>query len=413
MNKNHETYMRRCYELAVNAGKKGFDTFGAILVSENKIIAEAENTSDCEKGIFGHAEFNLVHKCANRCSDEIYENAVFYTSCAPCVRCLMAIASLGIKTVVFGVSYKRFQKLLPFEEVIPDYERLLSKMKVPVKMIGPVLEEEGMHAFEYWGGEYRPLEELIQKMDEIKRNNGGISMNHMEKYKQYFTKEYLMGPNSFRLLDELIRRSPGDANYKRTLDLGCGFALTSLFIANETSAESVVALDLWVTASENFAIIKVNHLEDKIIPIHGDALSMPFAEEYFDAIISVDSYHYFGCKKGVFAEKILPFVKRDGYVMIAIPGLKEAPEGELKELFTEWAEGDDAELFQTVTWWETLLKEECDDRCDITVKEAECFDVAWKEWFDTGHEFGLRDKEYLEKGLDKILNFILIYVKKR
>lgn len=35
-------------------------------------------------------------------------------------------------------------------------------------------------------------------------------MGSIEKYKKYFTKEYLMGPNSFRLLDELIRRCPED-----------------------------------------------------------------------------------------------------------------------------------------------------------------------------------------------------------
>ena len=29
-------------------------------------------------------------------------------------------------------------------------------------------------------------------------------MSHIELYKKYFTKEYLMGPNSFRLLDELM-----------------------------------------------------------------------------------------------------------------------------------------------------------------------------------------------------------------
>ena len=33
MNSNHEEYMRRCYELAISAGKKGFDTFRAVLVS--------------------------------------------------------------------------------------------------------------------------------------------------------------------------------------------------------------------------------------------------------------------------------------------------------------------------------------------------------------------------------------------
>lgn len=169
MNGKHEIYMKRCYELAISAGKKGYDTFGAILVSEDKIIAEAENTSDYEKGIFGHAEFNLVHKCANKFSDKVFENATFYTSCAPCVRCLMAIASLGIKTIVFGVSYKSFQQLLPFEEEIPKYEEILRRMNVSVEMIGPILEDEGMHTFEYWGGEYHSLEALISEMDEIKK----------------------------------------------------------------------------------------------------------------------------------------------------------------------------------------------------------------------------------------------------
>ncbi len=171
MNNNHEKYIKRCYELAINAGKKGYDTFGAVLVSNGDIIAEAENTADYEKGIFGHAEFNLVHKCANKFSDQVFEDAIFYTSCAPCVRCLMAIASLGIKTIVYGVSYKSFQKLLPFEEEIPNYEEVLSKMNVSMKMIGPILEDEGMHTFEYWGGEYRPLEELIREMDDIKKEN--------------------------------------------------------------------------------------------------------------------------------------------------------------------------------------------------------------------------------------------------
>lgn len=98
--------------------------------------------------------------------------------------------------------------------------------------------------------------------------------------------------------------------------------------------------------------------------------------------------------------------------MIAVPGLKEQPEGDLKQLFETWAEGDDAQLFKTVAWWEELLKNECGRTCEITVKEAECFDIAWQEWFDSGHEYGIRDREFLQKGLDGILNFVLIYVRK-
>ena len=142
-------------------------------------------------------------------------------------------------------------------------------------------------------------------------------------------------------------------------------------------------------------------------------MDMPFAHDYFNTIVSVDAYHYFGCREGVFAEKILPFIQKGGYAMIAVPGLRKEPQGSIRELFTEWAEGDDAELFKTAAWWENLLISECGDQCDVTVKEAECFDTAWQEWFESGHEYGFRDKEYLEKGLDQILNFILIYVRKK
>ena len=51
----NEKYMKRCYELARNAGKKGFDTVGAVLVCDGKILEEAEDTADYKKKIFGHA----------------------------------------------------------------------------------------------------------------------------------------------------------------------------------------------------------------------------------------------------------------------------------------------------------------------------------------------------------------------
>lgn len=166
-----ERYIKRCYELAIEAGKKGYDTFGAVLVHNGKIIEEAQNTADYSRGIFGHAEFNLVHKCANKYSDEVLRESVLFTSCAPCERCLGAIISLGIKTVVFGVSYKEFSKLTPSIYVAVDREGLLKQLGIKIQLIGPVLEDDGMHVFEYWGGEYRPLEDLIREMDDIKNKN--------------------------------------------------------------------------------------------------------------------------------------------------------------------------------------------------------------------------------------------------
>ncbi len=84
-------------------------------------------------------------------------------------------------------------------------------------------------------------------------------MSTIEKYRKYFTKDSLMGPNSFRLLDELIRRKPADVHFRRTLDLGRGYALTSFFIANEMDAEYVYAFDLWIPATENYKRIQENY----------------------------------------------------------------------------------------------------------------------------------------------------------
>ena len=238
-------------------------------------------------------------------------------------------------------------------------------------------------------------------------------MDKTAKYRQYFTKEYLMGPNSFRLLEELLRRNPFDTCFDRTLDLGCGMALTSVFLANETPAKSVYAFDLWVDATDNLTRIRDLSLEDRIVPIHGDALDMPFAQNWFDAIVSVDSYHYFGCKEGVFAGRILPFVRRGGSILIAVPGLREEPRGEMRALFETWAEGEDSLCFKTVDWWKSLLEKECGDLCRVSVTEAECCDEAWEDWFSTGHEYGIRDREFLSRGLSRILNFPLIYVRKK
>jgi len=165
---NDEFFMKRCYDLAVQAGKKGFDTFGALLVHEGEILEEAENTADWNRGFFGHAEFNLVHRCANRYPDSLLKESTLYTSCAPCERCLCAIASLGVEKVVYGVSYEAFSQLTPHDAVPLDREGLLQKLGIRMELAGPVLEEEGMRVFEWWGGEYRPLAELIAEMEEIR-----------------------------------------------------------------------------------------------------------------------------------------------------------------------------------------------------------------------------------------------------
>ncbi|MFR2287016.1 MAG: SAM-dependent methyltransferase, partial [Akkermansia sp.] len=100
----------------------------------------------------------------------------------------------------------------------------------------------------------------------------------------------MMGPNAITLLKELSCQIPLEPSM-RVLDLGCGRGLTSAYLA-DTFGVQVFALDLWIPATENYLRFRELGLDSRIIPLHGDAGNMPFAEEYFDAVVSVDSYHY-------------------------------------------------------------------------------------------------------------------------
>ena len=112
------------------------------------------------------------------------------------------------------------------------------------------------------------------------------------KYDKDFLKKNMMGPNSMMILEELLEKVPLKPEMK-VLDLGCGNGLTSIFLAKEYGVQ-VFALDLWISATDNFKRFQEAGVENMVIPIHADAHDMPFAEGFFDAVISVDAYHYVG-----------------------------------------------------------------------------------------------------------------------
>lgn len=157
----HEPFVRQAIDLAIQAGKKGNATFGALLVHDGQVLATAQNTEVTGDG-FGHAEYNLVLKGAQRFPERVLQGSTLYTSTAPCPRCAMAILAAGIHRVVFSVSYAGFARLIPGEFKTLTIGDIVDRLDITgVEILGPFLEEEGMRAFQYWGGQHRPLEELL------------------------------------------------------------------------------------------------------------------------------------------------------------------------------------------------------------------------------------------------------------
>jgi len=90
----------------------------------------------------------------------------------------------------------------------------------------------------------------------------------------------------------------------KILDLGCGKAITSIFLAMEFDAR-VWAVDPYVSAAANYRHIAEMNCQDKVFPMNLKAGRIRFPYQFFDAIIAVNSYSYFGNN-----ESFIPFISR-------------------------------------------------------------------------------------------------------
>jgi len=153
------------------------------------------------------------------------------------------------------------------------------------------------------------------------------------------------------------------------------------------------------------------HMQDRLIPLQEDATNHHFDNEMFDALISIDSYHYFGGKEGFFADSLLPCLKSGGVALIAIPGMKMAYDGQSEELLKQWLH-DEAYMFQSASYWKRIIGEH-EEMEAVRTWELNSFDLPWQEWFETKHEFALKDQEVYESHIKPYTTFVGIMVRKR
>lgn len=234
---------------------------------------------------------------------------------------------------------------------------------------------------------------------------------NLEFYKPYFNEEYLMGPNSLRILKELLEKNPAAlGSSSKILDLGCGKGLTSYALCHETGAD-VLANDLWISGEENAARFAAWGVEKHITPVHENADALHFEKESFDAIVSIDSYHYFAGKEGYFAEKILPFLKHGGVALFGVPGIKEEYDEKTIGLLSPWL-GEEAYMLRSVRQWRKLLGDSTEIAL-MEVSELECFEPAWQEWLATNNEFAQGDLQHWENVIKPYTCFVGMIVQKK
>lgn len=230
-----------------------------------------------------------------------------------------------------------------------------------------------------------------------------------DAYNFDFLLAAMMGPNSMLVTEELCSFLPLRPGL-RVLDLGCGMGLSSILLAEKYGA-TVFAADLWISPTDNYRRFKELGLEDRIIPVSVDAAKgLPFAEEYFDLLISVDSYHYFGTGEAMLPA-LLPCLKKGGWLGVAVPGLKrEFPGGEFPaELKPFWQPDMN---FHSVAWWRELWsKAEGVELGEF--REMDSFRRAWDDWLKCDNPYAKGDIPMMRAEGGKYYNLVQMTARRK
>ena len=232
-----------------------------------------------------------------------------------------------------------------------------------------------------------------------------------QKYDLDIINEKIMGPNPLKLEEELMKDNhmkPGSI----VMDLGSGQGITSVFLVKEYGYK-VYATDLWSNPEENKKFFEEMGLtENEIIPVKADATDLKYEKEFFDGVVSTDSYNYFGRDDNFLDAKLLPYVKHGGYIYIVVPGMKNDCHNAIpEELLLSWTP-EQLDYIHDIEYWTDIISKSKD--CEIvSIHEMESNEECWNDWIKCDNEYSKNDKKAIDAGACKYLNFIAIILKKK
>ena len=142
-------FMRRAIQLSEEKMMENSGgPFGAVIVKDNKIIAEGYNQVISINDPTAHAEIVAIRKACEYLNTFQLSESVIFCSCEPCPMCFAAIHWARIKKVYYSNTRKDAQKIGFDDNTI--YEELTNKnnqRKIPSIQF---LSMEGKTAFKTW-----------------------------------------------------------------------------------------------------------------------------------------------------------------------------------------------------------------------------------------------------------------------
>jgi cyclopropane fatty-acyl-phospholipid synthase-like methyltransferase len=135
----------------------------------------------------------------------------------------------------------------------------------------------------------------------------------------------------------------------------------------------------------NWRRVREAGVADLVCPMRAEAHALPFAEGFFDAIISIDSYQYFGTDD-LYLPYLSGFVRPGGLLGVVVPGLVREIGDRVPEHLTRpqangkvfWEEA--CFCLHSAEWWQRLRgrSSRVEDVRTDTLRDG------WRHWRDQG-----------------------------
>ncbi len=199
--------------------------------------------------------------------------------------------------------------------------------------------------------------------------------NRSAQYDPRWMFDNSMGPNPLWLVEWLSREMQFSPDMV-VLDMGCGKAITSIFLAQEFGC-TVFANDLWISPDDNQKRIADHSLQRKVYPVHAEAHALPYAKNFFDSVVSIDSYQYYGTDD-LYLNYFAEFVKPGGQIGIVVPGWSREPQGR-KPFIPPTLPADEFACFHSCDWW----RKHMEAYSRINIEKVDMLPDGKRIWLDS------------------------------
>ena len=149
MKDQHSKFIKRAIELAREGVKSNAGgPFGAVVVKDNVIIAEGNNSVTSVNDPTAHAEVVAIRKACAKLGSFQLEDCTIYTSCEPCPMCLRAIYWARPKNVFYACTREDAAEIDFDDQFI--YNEIGKNINEREIKFTQIMQKEALTVFKEW-----------------------------------------------------------------------------------------------------------------------------------------------------------------------------------------------------------------------------------------------------------------------